>query len=191
MVAARSLAPTVVLPADHVESRAGVGVVVGVDSSGSSPALDAAFQQAELRHTSVTAVRAWSGHRGQGESGWRPLNADQFQAERDQRYDDLVDAVRRWTLCYPNVPTYFELHNLPPAEALLAAARGAQLIVVGRHRHGHLMPGALGHTVRRCLAQSRCPVVICPGMREVADAGEPTRDPAATGAVLTVPPSSS
>ena len=134
----------------------------------------------------MTAVRAWSGHPGQGESGWRPLNADQFQAERDKRYDDLVDAVKSWTLCYPNVPAYFELHNLPPAEVLLAAARDAQLLVVGRHRHGHLMPGALGHTVRRCLAQSRCPVVITSGTREIADADGSTQDSAPAAAVPTV-----
>jgi nucleotide-binding universal stress UspA family protein len=162
MVAARSLAPTAIIPARYLQSQTRAGVVVGVDASGSSPAVEAAFREAELRHTSVTAVRAWNGHGGQGEPPWRPLDTDEFQAEHDKLYEDLVTAVRCWTLSYPNVPTHCELHNLPPAEALVTAARNAQLLVVGRHHHGHLMPRALGHTVRRCLARSSCPVVITP-----------------------------
>jgi nucleotide-binding universal stress UspA family protein len=47
-----------------------------------------------------------------------------------------------------------------PAQALIEAAKGADLLVVGSRRHGGLTSILLGSVSQRCVHHAPCPVVV-------------------------------
>jgi nucleotide-binding universal stress UspA family protein len=62
-----------------------------------------------------------------------------------------------------------------PADELLRAAAGAQLVVVGTHGHGAPARVLLGSTSRTVVRYSPCPVMV---VRWDAVVDDPTVDPA-------------
>jgi nucleotide-binding universal stress UspA family protein len=80
----------------------------------------------------------------------------------DQEVLRLSDALRPLQEKYPRVVVGTDVMLLHPAEALLNASRGADLIVVGR-RTEHLAPeGRLGPVTHAVLHHARCPVAVVP-----------------------------
>ncbi len=55
-----------------------------------------------------------------------------------------------------------------PADVLLHAASGSDLLVVGTHRHGHLAGMLLGSVGRRCVLRAHCPVTVVHAPRSAA-----------------------
>lgn len=135
-------------------------IVVGVD--GSTPSKDAlrwALGQAQLTGAMVEAVLAWH---VPATDGWAPmfdLVADLTKAS-EQALADTVAAVAG-----DGSPVTVEQRVLEgqPAQVLLAAARGADLLVVGSRGHGGVIGALLGSVSQYCVHHAPCPVVVIRG----------------------------
>jgi nucleotide-binding universal stress UspA family protein len=166
LVAVGSLAPVAVLNASETRSAASGKVVVGVDTTAPSSALSVAFQEAEFRQTELLVVHAWRPKKARLFTDG-PAEEEQFRHQFGSAHQALVDYVRPWASRYSHVPVRHKLFTLPPAESLLVAAAEGQLLVVERHRQGHLGTLGLGHIARRCLGEAPCPVLVTGGGQRV------------------------
>ncbi|HKE75895.1 MAG TPA: universal stress protein [Acidimicrobiales bacterium] len=131
-------------------------IVVGVD--GSPHSLDAlrwAQREAALRRGRLVALFAWGfvppGHAGGGhtfDAGYGPEEADRLLAASiDAALGDGAGVVRR-TVCEP------------PARALLDAAAGTDLLVVGARGVGGFRGLLLGSVSGQCLHHAPVPLAI-------------------------------
>ncbi|SEG88067.1 Nucleotide-binding universal stress protein, UspA family [Thermomonospora echinospora] len=156
-IPARARCPVMVVrdPAQATEGR----VVAGVDgSAGGEAALEFAFEEAALRGWRLDAVHGC----------WEPasvadseiaLFADKVTLEhvcgaRLQR------AVAPWLVKCPQVSVRTFMPMEEPRRALLDAAEGADLIVVGDRGEGGLHPQLLGATTLAMLQLSPCTVAV-------------------------------
>ncbi|MFE9107831.1 universal stress protein [Actinomadura geliboluensis] len=136
-------------------------LVVGVDGSpASAAALGFAFQEAALRKASVTAVCSW----------WDPAvlpgpdrvpftDPQVIRSEAMARFDQ---AVAPWRREHPKVPLETEFVVDPPRQALVDAAQGAALLVVGDRGIGAVPQMLLGPVTQAALQQAPCPVAVVP-----------------------------
>jgi nucleotide-binding universal stress UspA family protein len=139
-------------------------LVVGVDGSpGSYAAMRWTAEQARLRGAVVEAVYVleptvpldFTG----GGFATPTANADALRAEATHLLDAVVSdsadsasdvVVHCVVIEHPN-----------PGQALVRAAAGAAMLVVGGHRH-HGLGFLLGSTGASCMRHAACPVVIVP-----------------------------
>ena len=131
-------------------------IVVGVDgSSSSADALRWAANQAALTGDELHVITAW--HLAAA-YGYVPIAAD-FDWERDglsmidQMIEKAVPADRR-------AEVHKHVMQGHPAEVLLDAADGAQLLVVGSRGHGGFTGMLLGSVSQHLVTHARCPVVV-------------------------------
>jgi nucleotide-binding universal stress UspA family protein len=138
-------------------------IVVGVDgSAGSMAALAWAVDEARAHDATLACVVAWEPPVVYG-SGFAPVPS----LPPDGAYEDAarsqLDGVLGRVLGTEEPP---ELERLvvegPPGEVLLAAAAGADLLVVGSRGHGSLVGMLLGSVSQHCVHHAHCPVVIIP-----------------------------
>jgi nucleotide-binding universal stress UspA family protein len=155
-------------------------IVVGVDGSpGSRTALDHAVREAARRDASVEVVAAAT-----PPEVWLPLAGPPRIS-----LDDVREGIRRRTAeTVRGVTGQLEgtLPQLPPvtisaavgsaAEALIDAATGAELLVVGSRGHGGFSSMLLGSVSLQCVLHAPCPVMV------VRPAPEEKRGAAATDA---------
>ncbi|WP_430790906.1 universal stress protein [Actinoplanes sp. G11-F43] len=145
----------------------GYVIVVGVDGSDEGRhALEWAAGQATARGGTVRAVIAWSWDG----MDYGPLPADTGE-EEEQRVSrvvrEQVRAVR--TDRGPAPPISAEVVEGSPAEALTAAARDADMLVLGSHGHSRVRHTVLGSVSESCIRLATCPVVVIPArVREPA-----------------------
>ncbi|MEW2257428.1 universal stress protein [Streptomyces sp. NPDC047869] len=161
-VAARAECPVVVVrgAAEHREARFG-SVVVGVENGeGSATAVAFAFREAQVRRCGLVAVHAWTAPHDAHATAQAPSWA--LEAHRRPPPQVLDDALRGLTDRYGDVPVTRRVIEGPARRELLAAASGADLLIVGApRRHGH--PGLqLGLTGHAMLHHAPCPVVVVP-----------------------------
>jgi len=129
-------------------------VVVGVDGSAhGDAALRWALAQAESRGGQVTAVFAW-----QQPFVSIPGAFDREELEQAAK-DFLVEKVSA-VAPSPKVPLLPLVAEGDPAEALVVAANGADLLVVGTRGRSPFMGGVLGAVSLRCAAGASCPVTL-------------------------------
>jgi nucleotide-binding universal stress UspA family protein len=69
----------------------------------------------------------------------------------------------------PSAPIVTRVVQGHPAQVLLDAARGADLLVVGSRGHGTLAGMLLGSVSQHCVQHSPCPVVVVPADHPVED----------------------
>lgn len=131
-------------------------IVVGVDgSSSSADALRWAANQAALTGGELHVITAW--HLAAA-YGYVPVGPD-FDWERDgesmldQMIEKAVSTDRR-------VEIHKQVMQGHPAQVLLDAADGAQLLVVGSRGHGGFTGMLLGSVSQHLVAHARCPVVV-------------------------------
>ncbi|MEU0112394.1 universal stress protein [Streptomyces bobili] len=161
-VAARADCPVVVVRggAEPRHGRFGC-VVVGVeDGEGSGTAVEFAFREAQVRRCRLLAVHAWSVP--VGNPGPPGLSGYALQALDRPPARVLTDALRGPEQRYPDVTVRSEVVEGSARQALLNAASGADLLVVGaRRRHGHvgLQLGLVNHAV---LHHAPCPIAVVP-----------------------------
>jgi len=144
--------------------HSGGRIVVGVDGSApAKAALKWAVRQAALSGSTVEAVIAWHCPAMYGGYGWVPVSAadpvnfDEIAAKVvTEAVTDLVDAAS-------SVRVTTQVAEGHPAEVLLDAAKGADLLVVGSRGHGGFAGALLGSVSQHCAAHSPCPVVIVRG----------------------------
>ncbi|MBN9101041.1 MULTISPECIES: universal stress protein [unclassified Pseudonocardia] len=139
-------------------------IVVGVDGSpGGHAALRNAIAEGARRGAVVEVVTAYPDPRPgvlggvpQGFPGALPqvlreLLHDRTSAEAAALLTELPGPRPRLTVF---------VGAGDPADVLLRAAAGADLLVVGTHRHGHLAGMLLGSVGRCCVLHSPCPVTV-------------------------------
>jgi nucleotide-binding universal stress UspA family protein len=143
----------VVQPHSEQERR----IVVGVDGSVSSKAALAwAIRQAQLTGAAVDAVIAWN---YPGTYGYPVSAAD------DTDYSELAATVIADTIAKvsgPAGPVEIRPNVVEgnTAAVLLAASKGADLLVVGSRGHGGFVEALLGSVSQHCVHHATCPVVI-------------------------------
>jgi nucleotide-binding universal stress UspA family protein len=135
-------------------------IVVGVD--GSENGLDAlrwAIEEGELRHASVEAVLAWQ-YPNTGVEFMPYTDAGRFE---DAARQTLSAALR---VACPDRATHPRVEQLvvqdSPARALVGAAKGADLLVVGSRGRGGFAGLLLGSVSAQCVHHAPCPVVVVP-----------------------------
>jgi nucleotide-binding universal stress UspA family protein len=139
----------------------GAPVVVGVDGSpAGEPAIALAFDEAASRGCDLVAVHARTdtvvpfgpgGSFGQ-DLDWTPLS--------DQAENVLAEALAGWQEKYPGVEVRRVVERDRPAGALLNAARGAQLLVVGSRGRGGFVGLTLGSVSQALIHHASCTVMI-------------------------------
>lgn len=148
-------------------------IVVGVDGSeGGRRALRWAAGEAAVRGGTVQVVVAWL---------WDGIEAGPTTAtnpgdERRHAYDVLqreMADLAAWQ--GPGHPVAGEVVEGRPADALTAASRAADLLVLGSHGHSRLRHTVLGSVSEECVRKASCPVVVVP---VPVAAGRTTAEPA-------------
>ncbi|MDX2393491.1 MULTISPECIES: universal stress protein [unclassified Streptomyces] len=129
-------------------------LVVGVDGSPESRAAsDWAAREAVRRDLPLHVVHAWL---------WQPLALPLVQ-DRDteaRRAEDILrEAEGELTHRYPGLTVTAEVLSDAAVPALLHAAKGAELLVLGTRGHSALVGFLLGSYGRQVIAAAECPVV--------------------------------
>jgi nucleotide-binding universal stress UspA family protein len=143
-------------------------VVVGVDGSGPSrAALEWAVQEAAVRHAPLTVVTV---HPAPVE--YLGSAADQAQdhdlAERyRQAGQDAVNRVFARAGAARPESAMIQSVNGPAADALLAAALDADMLVVGSHGAGGFPRSLTGSVSSQVTRHADCPVVVIPAQHRV------------------------
>ncbi|CAG7623179.1 universal stress protein [Rhodococcus opacus] len=145
------------LPDTDITALAGP-VVVGVDGSAhTEPAIAMAFEEAELRHTELVAVHAWSDVNipfafEDGDPVWMQIVKD----ETAQLSESLVGHAEK---C-PGVTIRPVVVMDQPAHSLREQAENAQLLVVGSRGRGGFASMLLGSTTRTLMNSVNRPLLI-------------------------------
>jgi nucleotide-binding universal stress UspA family protein len=140
-------------------------IVVGVDGSPCSKrALGWAVHEAYLAGATVEAIASWQDPTMSGYGfGWMPPVSGESQdwAVVTDTYlkEAVTEAVSHHGEQVEVVSRVVEGH---PAQVLLDAAVGAQLLVVGSRGHGTLAGMLLGSVSQHCVQHAPCPVVVVP-----------------------------
>jgi nucleotide-binding universal stress UspA family protein len=134
-------------------------IVVGVDGSEESKAaLRWAVEEARLRGAAVRVVHAWTARPVLVPGS--PLLAGDWELVR-KAAEDFAHGCVADAIDHPNdlEVTVDAVHGVP-AVALVQAARGAELLVVGSCGHGGFAGLLLGSVSQQCVHHAPCPVVI-------------------------------
>ena len=141
----------------------GEGVVVGLDGSEHSKnALGWAAAEAARRDTTLTAVLAWDLLSQQHADGSKKFDPDYTSADALAALEEMVAAGLATDVArQPGAGEVSkEVVNDLPARALLSAAEGAEVLVVGARGLGGFKGLLLGSVSHRCLVHSTCPTVV-------------------------------
>jgi nucleotide-binding universal stress UspA family protein len=131
-------------------------IVVGVDgSAGSRAALEFAIKEASLRGARVDAVISWHIPVMAMEAGVAS-NFDPEGWARSTLEGELA------TVPAGEVRVQGRVARGHPSEALLEAASGADLLVVGTRGRGGFAGLLLGSVSQYVVANSPCPVIVVP-----------------------------
>ena len=143
--------------ANHQDRR----IVVGVDSSpGSKTALRWALNQARTSGAAVEAVTAWQDPTVY--DGWvpTPVDGDAIATSAESALANTVVEVRE-NRDQP-VDVRITVVEGPAVQVLLAAAKGAELLVVGSRGRGAFTGMVLGSVSQHCVQHSPCAVAVIP-----------------------------
>ncbi|TFD33252.1 universal stress protein [Cryobacterium cryoconiti] len=155
-IAAHAAGSVVVVP--ERDDPPGTGVVVGVDGSEASlAAVQFAAEQADRLGQRLTALYCWSAP--------APWTEDSAMIDWPMEPDEadrlvLAEAVAGLAERYPDLDLNLRLDLGLPVDALVTAAAGARLLVVGSHgRHGfsRFWLGSVSHVI---VLTMPCPVAV-------------------------------
>ncbi|MGW0842271.1 universal stress protein [Streptomyces sp. NPDC002787] len=136
-------------------------VVVAMELHGSADELlDFAFHSAAARDVPLLAVHG----RSVPLHARMPWGVDHDVVEeltREAR-KELTKALRPWREKYPQVEVDDSIRLASPAKAVVHAAEGAALLVVGRRVHWHGATHHLDHVAHAAIHHGRCPVAVVP-----------------------------
>jgi nucleotide-binding universal stress UspA family protein len=143
----------------------GSRIVAGVDGSPSSlSALHWAIAQAGLTGATLDAVIAWHYPVAVGGYGYAPVGVVQDGTDfRETAEKILADAISNATDQGGDVAVQARVIEGNPAQVLLHAAAGADLLVVGSRGHGGFAEVLLGSVSQHCVHHAPCPVVVIRG----------------------------
>jgi nucleotide-binding universal stress UspA family protein len=136
-------------------------VVVALKLHGSSDdLLDFAFHTAAAREVPLVAVHSRSVPL-HARVPWGVDHAATQEMTRDAQ-KELSKALRPWREKYPQVDVADSIRLASPAKAVVQAAEGAALLVVGRRAHRHGVAPHLGSVAHAAIHHGRCPVAVVP-----------------------------
>ncbi|MFS8096665.1 universal stress protein [Lentzea alba] len=143
--------PVVVTRSGPLDGR----VVVGVDGSETSTdAIEFAFAAAARHGRELLAIYAWN------DVGWAELPETDFDHVRVDLSKVLDEQLAPHRSRHPEVHVAQEVAFDAPARALLQAADGAALVVVGSHGRGAVKRAILGSVSHAVLHHAACPVAV-------------------------------
>ncbi len=130
-------------------------VVVGIDGSDTSTdAIAFAFSFAAQHGRELLAIHAWN------DVGWAELPQQDWDHVRVDLAKLLEEQVAPHLAKHPEVHVAQEVAFDAPARALLQAADGAALVVVGSHGRGAVTRAILGSVSHAVLHHAPCPVAV-------------------------------
>lgn len=159
-LAAHSRCPAVFVPAGTKPAEPGpIGeLVLGVEWGECGELVDFAFDLAEETGASLRAVHAWE--------AIPPYNGYYYiaPATLESGARTLLDsALKQAREAHgPNVRVTAVAVGSSPAAALLDAARGARLLVLGAHRRRTALSVGVGPVLHALLSHPPCPVAVVP-----------------------------
>ncbi|GGV00293.1 stress-inducible protein [Streptomyces filipinensis] len=136
-------------------------VVVALKLHGSpDDLLDFAFRSAVAREIPVLAVHG----RSVPLRARTPWGVDHGFSEETIRsaHEQVSKALQLWREKYPRVDVVDSIRLESPAKAVVRAAEGASLLVVGRRRHRAGLVPHLGPVAQAAIHHGRCPVAVVP-----------------------------
>jgi nucleotide-binding universal stress UspA family protein len=158
--AGRADCPVVCVPPARAPEVARGRVVVGVRSAAhSTELLGHAFAAAQSRGARLVVLHAWKLPGSYDDIIEARTHADEHVREMEEAIDPLLEVYRRGQ---PDVEVDLSVVHEQPARALLRAAEGADLLVLGRRAHGLPLVSHLGGTARTLLREAACPVEVVP-----------------------------
>lgn len=135
-------------------------IVVGVDGSESSrDALRWAAGEATRSGGTLLVVMAWDNPYRDMWIPSDPPGADRLATVKRTVVGLVAEVLGR----SPAVAVETMAVEGPPAQALVRAARGAALLVVGSRGHGGFSGVLLGSVSLHCVSHAPCPVVVVRG----------------------------
>jgi nucleotide-binding universal stress UspA family protein len=140
-------------------------IVAGIDGSASSVgALRWAIGQAGLTGAAVDAVAVWHYPVATGGYGWTPVGVGAEYDFRELTEKILADVISNALDPGSDVRVRAQVIEGNPAQVLIDASAGADLLVVGSRGHGGFTEALLGSVSQHCVHHARCPVVVlrCP-----------------------------
>jgi len=156
-VATHAHCPVVSVPARGDSGRAPGVITVGVRGDGGPrEVLEAGFAEASARGCRLAVVHAW-----RLEAAYDDILADEarWKAQDEAHIVPAIDDLRTK---YPDVVVRIDVRHHWPADALVHAAKGSEMVIIGRHDGLSVLPGRLGHLTRAVIAHARCPVMVVP-----------------------------
>jgi len=158
--AARAHCPVVAVPAEwNPESDHG-RVVVGVDDeTGSTEALEVAFDAAAQRGDTLHVVHAWKPPVYYADLPELREIVDEWHSAAEVT---LSEVLAGWREKYPDVHVDVSIERDGPAHVLTEASRTADLLVVGRRGVGRVSGLPVGSVARSVLVHAHCPVALAP-----------------------------
>ncbi|WP_104127774.1 universal stress protein [Cryobacterium sp. Y57] len=156
-IAALSTCPVAVIPSLPATERS--GVYVGVDGSADSIAA-VAFAAAEADRTGQELYALYAVHLP-NRRVLRSIPADAVTERMEEERVVLAESVAGLTTQYPDLVVHQVLEtDESPARALVAAARAAQLLVVGSRGRGSLQRLLMGSVSHEVLLHITCPTIV-------------------------------
>jgi nucleotide-binding universal stress UspA family protein len=136
-------------------------IVAGVDGSPSSlDALAWAVRQAGLTGGTVRAVMAWQYPAAITGYGWAPVAVVEPGEYEENAQKALAEAVAAVDTAGHDVAISTWVQQGNPAQVLIDAAAGADLLVVGSRGHGGFTEMLLGSVSMHCVHHAPCPVAV-------------------------------
>jgi nucleotide-binding universal stress UspA family protein len=142
-------------------------IVVGVDGSDESKgALHWALAEAALRDSKVRVVHAWWSRPALVPGA--PLIAADWELLR-KGAEEYVQGFVEANADPTDLDVVADAVHGAPADVLVQAAKGAELLVVGSRGHGGFAGLLLGSVSQQCVHHAPCPVVIVRGTQVATD----------------------
>ncbi len=139
------------------------GIVAGFDAHRPvGEVADFAFAGARARGIALRVVQAWRLPAEAVSPRTLFVTEEDRATWEDQEVQLMSDALRTWQDKYPEVSVRADVVLLHPAEALVNASEGADLLVVGRRTRPDAAEGRLGPVTHAVLHHARCPVAVVP-----------------------------
>ncbi|MFE7764391.1 universal stress protein [Streptomyces sp. NPDC057438] len=161
-VVARAVRPVILVrsePAGSQPAPTADKVVVAMETHGSGDELlDFAFHSAAARDIPLLAVKGHSVPL-HARMPWGVDHGVTEELTREAR-EELSRALKPWREKYPQVEAEDSIRLTSPAKAVVHAAEGAALLVVGRRTHQHGATHHLDHVAHAAIHHARCPVAV-------------------------------
>lgn len=132
-------------------------IVVGVDGSPSAAStLEVAIEEARFRHAVLHVTYAYP-------ALGSPLTGSTGKDYYEQTHHDAREILERVAAAAPSTEGLeVEWLGVPgnPSEVLIAASRGASLLVVGSRGLGGFIGLMIGSVSNQCVHHAHCPVLV-------------------------------